>query len=217
MSWTKPVTDRTLADVLSRTEKAFFNVADWLRIYGNSEHVNTLVNKLLGLAIPFTTLTPPAITHFPTADEINALIANIDRLRQAAALPESSGVVPLKTDWQPGNGAAAPDYEDANDWERDLALVRALLITAVEQVIYCGTFNCGQPRMLQVGFRRWGGYVPEAYDPVRRVRMGSRAGTGLTRQNRWRSPVDRRRRVLRCGVGRVGEGATRQNGYRRYA
>ncbi len=216
MSWTSPITDRTLEDILQRTEKAFFNVSDWLRIYGNSQIVSILVNALLGLGVPFTELEPPAITHFPTADEINDLIANIDRLRQAAALPESSGVVPLKTDWQPGSGAAAPDYEDVNDWERDLDLIRSLLVEAMEYAIFCGVAAAGQPRYWQNRFRRWPHYV-KPVDRRRLPRAGvAAAGNGITRANRWRSLAAVTRRAPRLGAAVAGRSYGRQNAWRFY-
>jgi hypothetical protein len=214
--WTSPVYDRTASDVAQRLPKGFFNIADWLRIHGNTEQVQAVVNVMLSLSIPVTALTPPTITTIPAVAEINAFIENIERLRAAACLPTATGAVALKYDYKGGNSADAPDFNAVNAWERDLELIRAGLAEAAEQVLTCGTFNCGSPRILQSGWRHWTGYVPEAVDYRRLIRSGATTGAGLTRQNRWRSPVDQRRRVLRCGMSVCGASSTRQSSFRRY-
>ena len=217
MPWNEPIYDRTANDVAQRLPKGFFNVADWVRINGNTRQVQAIVNIMLSLNLPFTELAQPSITTIPSVEDINAFVANIERLRAAAYLPVSTGVTPLKTDYKAGNSADAPDYNAVNAWERDLALIRELLVNAANDLIYCGVSNCGQVRPWASRFRNWQGYVPEAIDYRRVPRLGLAAGTGLTRQNRWRSPVDNTRRAPRAGVMVLGTGITRQNGFRRYA
>lgn len=185
--WVAGITDRAASDITGRTAKAFFNVADWLRVYGNSEIANQLVNAYLALSVPFTALTAPTITSFPTVTEINNLVENIDLLRAAAYLPAATGILVLDYAYTEGPGGTAPDYTDVNAWENDLELIRTCLRNAMEQVIYCGVGACGQARLWQVRFRTWS-FVPPAASPTRRPRCGLIAcGSDLTRQNFWRN------------------------------
>lgn len=185
--WQQAIYDRTAADILARTAKAFFNVADWVRIYGNTEQVNAFVRLMTGLDVALTPLTAPVATSFPDVSEINSLIENIDRLRAAVPLPSGLGLVALKHDYVAGPGAEAPDYEDVNDWERDLLLVRDLLVKAADRLVWCGVGAAGQPRTWQNRFRIWPHYVPAADTPVRRPRTGlAVSGSGYGRQNSFR-------------------------------
>lgn len=184
--WQPAVTDRTQADILARTAKAFFNVSDWVRIYGNTEQVNAFVRLMTGLDVALTPLTAPVATSFPDVGEINSLIENIDLLRAAVPLPSGLGLVALKHDYVAGTGAEAPDYEDVNDWERDLELVRDCLAKVADYTVYCGVAAAGQPRHWQARYRRWA-WVQPAASPVRRARAGpATCGAGITRQNTWR-------------------------------
>lgn len=216
MSWNDPVYDRSQSDILARTSKAFLNVVDWIRINGNTQIIQVLVRVIAGVDVSLYELDEPVITDFPTADEINQFIENIENLRQEAAFPVESGVVALKYDYLSGSGAVVPDFNDVNDWERDLAFIRDYLAASANYMRYCGTFNCGQPLYWQNRFRYFK-FVPDAYDPKRYPRMGATCGAGLTRQNRWRSPFDERVRRPRCGIVVCGTGMTRQNYFRRYA
>ena len=185
--WLEPITDRTADDIVNRTAKAFLNVADWLRIRGNTLQAQAVVNILMGLNVQVSDLASPAITTWPSASEINDLIGDIDTLREAAHLPASTGLVELKHDYLAGAGAVAPDYTDVNDWEQDLLLVRDGLAQAASYLVYCGVSGCGQARYWQARFRAWPGYVPPAASPVRRPLAGiAVAGSGYLRQNKFR-------------------------------
>lgn len=214
--WIEPIYDRTALDITNRTPKAFFNILDWARIYGNTQQVQAVINIMLALDIPVTDLSAPSILTIPTADDINALAANIERLRAAAALPTAAGVSVIKTDWKSGSGADAPDFNTVNDWERDLALIRSLTATAAEQALYCGAFDCGAPWMIAHSFQPWRGYVPNANDLRRVPRLSTVAGAGLTRQNRWRSLVNHHKQTPRSNVAACGASLIRQNSWRKY-
>lgn len=185
--WTKPIYDRTDQDILNRTSKAFFNVSDWLRVNGNTQDVKTLVDIMLAIDVPFDDLgAAPQIAEFPSYARINALLGNIDSLRAEARLPAATGVVPIKHNYVPGSGAVAPDYKAVNDWERDLFLIRKLIVFACDYWLYTGTFNCGQTRWLQNGFRSWPHYIKSTSE-TRIARAGvSGVGQSLTRQNKFR-------------------------------
>lgn len=118
------IADRTQTDLNTRTAKAFFNVADWQRIDGNSQFLKALLDDRYTITVDRTATTEPAAGDFADVDEINALAGNIEALRVAANfLPASVGLVAVKDDYDTGVGAVAPDYETVNDWERNLALI----------------------------------------------------------------------------------------------
>ena len=184
--WTPAVYDRTAQDLVDRTAKAFLNIADWMRLSGNTEYVAAFIRVMTGLNVPLDPVITPTVTHFPSADELNALIGNIDALREAAYLPAGTGIVPLKHDYTAGAGGQSPNYEAVNAWERDLQLVRDCLAAASDYLVYAGVAAVGQPRSWQNQFRRWE-WVPDAASPVRRPRTGiAVAGAGYTRQNEFR-------------------------------
>jgi hypothetical protein len=184
--WIDSISDRTALDIANRTSKAFLNVADWIRIYGNTQQAQAVVNILLALNIPLTPLIAPTTVAVPAVSDINTLIANIDLLRVAACLPSATGIATLKHDYQAGSSAIAPDYNAVNDWERDLQLIRDCLVTAVDYMVYCGVASAGQPRFWQAHFHTWA-WVPAASSPVRHLRCGlSSTGSGLLRQNYFR-------------------------------
>jgi hypothetical protein len=212
--WRQAVFDRTEQDLVQRTAKAFLNVSDWLRIHGNTEQVQAFIRLMLSLDVELEPLTAPTVASFPSAGEINSLIENIDRLREAVSLPDGAGLVALRHNYVPGSGAEAPDYRAVNDWERDLWLVRDLLARALDYLVWPGVGNCGQPRFWQARFRAWPRYVKPVFVPKRMARCGvAFSGAPLARQNKWRG---RRLRYPRCGVALTGTGLHQQNGFRRY-
>ena len=183
--WITPITDRTAQDVIDKEDKAFFNIVDWIRINGNAEHVNALVNLLRVLNIEFTELTTPTITTIPDASDINDFVANIERLRVASPFPVSFGIAELKDDYV-GGLTEVINYETVNSWESDLEKIKDCLLTAANWTVYCGVAAVGQARFWQVRWRR-GNFVWPVDDPVRRALAGvGVTGSGLTRQNSFR-------------------------------
>lgn len=118
MSYTTPVTDRTQTDITTRTSKAFMNVADWLRIYGNAKLTNSLAEIMLDAAIQFDEVADPAITTISDVTDFNTLLANLERLRLAVAGESIPGTsTEIKDDYEAGPGKDAPDFTDVNLWE----------------------------------------------------------------------------------------------------
>lgn len=181
-----PIYDRTASDITSQTAKAFFNVADWVRIYGNAEIVNEVINTLLSIGVTFDTVTTPTITTIPTVTQLNTLLANIERIRVAACLPEITGLTAITSAWTAGSSADAPTYLDVNEWEQVLDIVFSMISHSVEYQPYCGVFAVGQPRFYQHRFRQFNFVSPSA-TPTRKPRANAAStGTGLTRQNGFR-------------------------------
>jgi len=186
MKYKAPIVDRSLADIAARTSKAFFNARDWQRVYDNAKITNALVAYLTSVAIQFDIIADPTVYSIPTATELNALLANIERIRVSAGFPAIDGLVEIKDDWTAGSAATAPDYLDANDWERVIDILISTIGSLTEYVIYCGVSAAGQPRFYQHRFRQYD-WVPLAETPTRRARANvAVAGAGLTRNNGYR-------------------------------
>lgn len=184
-TYTTPIFDRTVDDISARTAKAFFNLSDWMRVYGNAQIVNAIVSALNG-HIAFDTVVEPTITTIPTVTELNTLLANIERLRVGSGLPPIEGITSIKHDWIEGSAADAPDYLDANDWEKVLDVIFHSVVLSTDYRVYCGVAGAGQPRLYQARWRVHG-WVPDSVSPVRRARTGvATTNTGLTRNNSFR-------------------------------
>lgn len=187
-TWTEPIYDRTATDITNRTSKAFLNVADWIRIYGNTQHYQAVLNIMRSLSISTTVLTEPTITSFPSADEINQIIANIETLRVAAGF--STSIIPaLDDDFTAGSNGITPTYEDVNDWEEALYLLLNALVNTENYFIRSGVSKSGQQRFWQSRFRQYP-FIAAAASPTR---------------------------LARSNVAICGEGMTWLNGFRRYA
>ncbi len=187
MRYTTPVTDRSADDIVAKTEKAFFNLADWMRIYNNAQIVAVLVAFLNKVEVTFNAVAEPTTATVPTVADLNTLLANIERARLASGVPESYGAVEIKDDWDDGISAEAPDYLDVNQWERVLDVIFNAVGGLVDyNRMYCGVAAVGQPSFYQHRWRQFA-WVPVSAAPVRRARTGfASCGTGLTRNNCWR-------------------------------
>jgi len=183
-----PIYDRTSTDISTETSKAYFNVVDWVRIYGNAEILHSLIEYLLGIGVDFTEVESPTIYTINTSiGKINDLAENIENIRANCGLPAALGLVELFTSWTDGQSGQTPGYEDVNDWERDLSIIFANLANSVEYTVYCGVASAGQPRFYQHRWRQYAGWVPPSETPVRRPRTNNAiCGSGIMRQNGFR-------------------------------
>lgn len=186
MKYTTPITDRTALDVTNKTAKAFFNVADWQRIYNNTQVTKALVDFLLSINITFNTVATPTITTIPTVTELNTLLANIERIRLASNLPAITGLTEITSAWLAGSSVDAPDYLDVNEWEKVIESIRSNIINAVDYAIHCGVATSGQVRFYQARWRKYA-WIENSETPSRLPRTGlAITGTGLQRQNTYR-------------------------------
>jgi hypothetical protein len=118
MAYVTAVTDRTAADLVAMNSKAYWNVADWTRVYGNSLLTRYLAEIMLPGSIAFTDLGSPTTATIEVASEFNLFLANIEALRVAVAGESIAGTTtPIKDDYAAGPAVDAPDYLDANLWE----------------------------------------------------------------------------------------------------
>jgi len=118
MAYITAITNRTIEDVRNKTSKAYFNIADWERIYNNTFLTKNLAEILLSSGITLSTLSVPTITTIPTAANFNALLTNIETLRLAVISESITGAqTEINDAWEAGLLKTAPDWEDANLWE----------------------------------------------------------------------------------------------------
>jgi uncharacterized membrane protein len=189
MSWTTPIFDRVLLDITNKTSKAYLNVLDWIRIYRNSLNVNAFVNAIFGTSTVMGEIAEPTITTIPDVADLITLTQNIEDVRLATRMPANAttGLAVLNTAWIGGANAVAPDYEDVNDWEKNLSLLRDYTRNIANNRIYCGVASVGQSRLWQHRFRQYQTWVQPAATPVRRPRLDATiCGADLTRNNLFR-------------------------------
>jgi hypothetical protein len=121
MAYVTPVTDRSASDIAARNSKAFWNVSDFTRVYGNSQLVNSLAAIMLDTGIQFDVLTTPAITTIPNVTDFNTFLANIERVRLAVGVFAIPGaLIAIKYNWEAGTDKLSPTYSHANLWESTL-------------------------------------------------------------------------------------------------
>jgi hypothetical protein len=187
MKYVPPITDRTAEDIATQTDKAFFNVADWVRVYGNAELVKTIVEIVLSISITFDAVAEPTTTSIPTVAAFNTLLANINRIRLNSRLSGIDGLVAVNENWTAGISEDAPTYDTVNEWELVLDLIRDnIYLSITYYTVYCGVANAGQPRFYQSRWRQYNFVLP-SLTPVRRARTGNATcGVGLTRNNYFR-------------------------------
>ena len=120
MAYVTPVTDRTQADVSSQTAKAYFEVADWNRVYGNSIVLYNIVVSAGG-SITFDTVGVPTTATVPTKTELNDMLSNINNIRTWVnanlIVPSDTRNVALNEAWGEGQAALAANFLDVNRWE----------------------------------------------------------------------------------------------------
>lgn len=186
MKYVEPVYDRTQEDVDNKTSKAFFNIADWKRVNDNSQILALIVGYFINDTITLTPVANPTITNIPTVNLLNNILDNLELIRTSSGLPLN--IIPaLEHDWQAGSGAHSPDFEDANQWEENIALIIRKIEGTVQYRAYCGVPSVGQTRFYQARWRVFAVGIPDSLSPVRRTRMNvGYCGTGSMRMNGFR-------------------------------
>jgi hypothetical protein len=188
MPYITPITDRSQADIDARLDKAFWNVADWMRINSNTLYVRALLYVLRGINVSYTAPDEPTRVTKPTAAEFNTFLQNIENLRLASGIGTSGGLAEIKTNYTDHDNTGLIDYENVNEWERNLDLLKLYTISVSTYIVYCGVGNTGQERFWQSRFRNM--FIRNAAHPVRRPVCGAEdafCGAGITRQSGFRN------------------------------
>jgi hypothetical protein len=120
VAYITPITDRSIADIIDQTSKAYFNIADWERVYNNSRLASSLASIALNTPIAFSGFTLPTITTDPRTmvANINMMTGNIENVRLAVEGESIPGTESeIKDDYIAGKGQVTPNYTDVNLWE----------------------------------------------------------------------------------------------------
>lgn len=120
----------TITD-LNRVENAVKYVSDWLNKDGYYNSVNIRIWK---------------DGDFLNTSQINRYLNNIRTLRNAISVPSSTPAVP---------GSYKP-FENANDIERIIRMIERVLMIVESNYVYSSVAMCGQNRIWQQRFRRYG-------------------------------------------------------------
>lgn len=180
------ITDRTENDIINKTAKAYFNIADWKRITDNNLIVAILLSMVYSGEINLIDLEKPVITTIPTIDDINNLAANINLVRELSGLTNLDNMEAVKENWIAGVYAKAINYEIVNTWEKILETIKKNIVKTVNYMPTCGVGSVGQGRFYQVRWRVYQG-VAESIAPVRHSRTGlSYCGEALIKANYFR-------------------------------
>ncbi len=155
MAYTTPITDRDYADILAQNSKAFFNVADWTRIYNNADHVNDQVNSYYGSSVAFTAVSSPTDDDISTIADFNTLLGNIEVLRAwvvaNVSYSPSELDTEIKDDWVAGQGEVSPNWQNVNRWENHIDIM--CWISIVQRSPITGVATAGAGLTRNNGFR----------------------------------------------------------------
>lgn len=155
LSYITPIFDRTIVDIQTKTPKAFLNVSDWNRIYGNAAYASNYVATLFGVAIPFDVISAPDTFSFASVADVNKLLANINRIPVTIDLaPDTISRLSLVY-WMAGPYVKAPDYEAVNRWEYIIDQIIVICTVTASYWVHSGVGACGQTRFWQNRFRSY--------------------------------------------------------------
>lgn len=154
MTYIEPITDRTMTDIVNRTPKGHFNLSDWERITGNTEHTRELVEDIRSVVIRELLLPTQTTASIPSADLFNRMVKNIIAVQQAAGI-DSASLYQLFAAYDSTVGTRKPDYETVNALERVIDLiVRYLEQLQKDRYPVTRLARCGAGMTQQSGFRR---------------------------------------------------------------
>lgn len=128
MAWIDPVYDRTQTDIDDQTAKGYYNAADLNRIEQNCEY-------LAGIFDAPVQTRAWSRTDFPTPGEFERILANLNALRDAYFVYQTTPTTPQN----PVN-----EYHKANDIERILRDLYTLYEDNKRAVMYAGEPYAGQ-------------------------------------------------------------------------
>ncbi len=126
------ITDRTLKDVVDKTEKGFYCATDVNRVGLDLQYLAELLNGF-GYAVTVTPETNWAVGDIPQATQMSTYLTNLNALKTAyysgAALPSSMSEI---------------NYTDANNIETMLVNIESKISRMILSWYYCGEIGCGE-------------------------------------------------------------------------
>lgn len=128
MAWIDPVFDRAQSDIDDQTPKGHYNADDLNRIEQDCEYLA----GIFGVSVQTRTWSR---TDFPTSDEFARILENLNALRAAYFVYQTTPTTPQN----PVN-----EYHKANDIERILRDLYTLYEDNKRAVMYAGEPYAGQ-------------------------------------------------------------------------
>ena len=114
-----PIFDRNSNDILQKTDKAFFNVTDYLRIDNNIRYAKELIERVHG-EFQLETIEEPSIGDIINPEDINILVRNIIAVQDKAIFVNTQK---YKLSDQYEQNGMFPDYFEINKWEKVLDII----------------------------------------------------------------------------------------------
>ena len=153
MSYIEPITDRTQADVINRTDKGFFNVSDWARIANNVRIMHAAVKRIHGADVPaLNEMTDMTAESIPTAEDFRGLVGNIERTRITARFLIPSGT---EIFYAFSAGGKSFGFGEVNEWERTIdRIYRRYAPLTIVRHERTGVARCGAGMTRGNRFRR---------------------------------------------------------------
>ena len=127
--------DRVLADVINRTKKGYYNADDLNRIEGKTNQIITKFSRI-GYTVQAATKTDWQMTDFPTPNQCDRIISNIELLRNVIGVCPDTPELPESMDHI--------DYQKANDIEKILYDIDHLIGYIMENWRYSGEIYAGE-------------------------------------------------------------------------
>ncbi len=132
-----------ITPVTDRTEKSSYEADDVNRVNSNLQYLATVLTQA-GFQIVLTKPTPTNLTttSFPRVTVINNMKRNIlDIIAGFYPVAEPPPVIDLTR-------KQIFDYAEANNLEKNIALLYHLYENVLTGLKYCGTFSCGESEVL---------------------------------------------------------------------
>ena len=146
-----PIFDRNSNDILQKTDKAFFNAIDYLRIDNNTKYAKELVERAYG-TIQLETIEEPNIGDIIYPEDINILVRNIITVQDKAIFANTKS---YKLSAQYEQNGLFPDYFEINKWEKVIdIIVQTYKQFYTGRIPITGKAVAGLKLMLQNYFRK---------------------------------------------------------------
>lgn len=129
------ITDRTLSDVLNKTEKGFYNAADLNRVGAAMVYIRDRLNNA-GYNIKIEPETLWTQSDIPTKSDMTLYLSYLGTLKNAFALPSFTPEAPSTME--------KLAYQGANNIEKILEIIDQLLTNSLESVWYSGELYSGE-------------------------------------------------------------------------
>ena len=128
--------DRTTKDLYDKTDKAYYNTTDLNRVESATEYISRLLKLYSYFYGELECKKDWLMTDFPTEEEMNRYLNNIQKLMDSFYLKENTPNLPQSMNYL--------DIEKANNIEKILYDLNELIENMISQFYYCGEIYSGE-------------------------------------------------------------------------